>query len=265
MLVKVFETKQEAAQAAAEKAAGILVNAVEKHGRAVFVAATGVSQFEFLEALTKIKSIPWNKTVMFHLDEYVGLPETHPASFRKYLKERLVEKVRPGEVHFINGDAPDPVEECRRLNELIRDVDVHVAFVGIGENCHLAFNDPPANVDVEDPYIIVELADSCRQQQVGEGWFEKIEDVPRKAITMSVKQILKSKQIIAVVPEKRKAPAVKQTLEGPISPHCPASYLRTHPSVYLFLDREAASLLDETTLRAFQDLPSESYGAGGRS
>lgn len=265
MLVKVFGTKREAAQAAAEEAAGILVSAIKKHGKAVFVAATGASQFEFLEALTSIKPIPWNKTVMFHLDEYIGLPEIHPASFRKYLKDRLVEKVRPGEVHFINGDAPDPVEECRRLNELIRDVDVHVAFVGIGENGHLAFNDPPANVDAEDPYIIVELADSCRQQQVGEGWFQRIEDVPQRAITMSIKQILKSQHIISVVPDKRKALAVKHALEGPISPHCPASYLRTHPSVYLFLDKEAASLLDETTLRVFQDLPSENHGAGGRS
>jgi len=242
MVVKVFETKREAAQAAAEKAAGILVSAVEKHGRAVFVAATGASQLEFLEALTSMKSIPWNKTIMFHLDEYIGLPETHPASFRKY--------------------PPDPVEECRRLNELIRDVDVHVAFVGIGENGHLAFNDPPANVDVEDPYIIVELADSCRQQQVGEGWFQRIEDVPQRAITMSIKQILKSQHIISVVPDKRKAIAVKHTLEGPISPHCPGSYLRTHPCAYLFLDRQAASLLKETTLQNFRASPSKNYAAG---
>jgi len=262
MVVKVFETKREAAQAAAEKAAGILVSAVEKHGRAVFVAATGASQLEFLEALTSMKSIPWNKTIMFHLDEYIGLPETHPASFRKYLREKLVEKVQPGEVHFIRGDAPDPVEECRRLNELIRDVDVHVAFVGIGENGHLAFNDPPANVDVEDPYIIVELADSCRQQQVGEGWFQRIEDVPQRAITMSIKQILKSQHIISVVPDKRKAIAVKHTLEGPISPHCPGSYLRTHPCAYLFLDRQAASLLKETTLQNFRASPSKNYAAG---
>lgn len=245
MNVQIFDNKQELGRAAAQKAADILKQAAATRGKAVFIAATGASQFEFLEALTSLKSIPWDKTVMYHLDEYLGLPETHPASFRRYLKERLIDKVQPGEVHLVNGDAKDPKLECRRLSALIRKEKVDVAFVGIGENGHLAFNDPPADFLTDEPFIIVDLAESCRRQQVNEGWFDKLDEVPKRAITMSIKQILKSRHIICVVPDARKASAVKATLEGGITPWCPASILRTHNNVYLFLDKDSAKLLQK--------------------
>lgn len=250
MKVRIFDNKQELGRAAARKAADILKQAVATRDKAVFVAATGASQFEFLEALTSLGSIPWTKTVMYHLDEYIGLPETHPASFRRYLKERLVDKVHPGKVHFIRGDAEDPLLECRRLGKLISQEPVDVAFIGIGENGHLAFNDPPANFEIDAPYIVVELDEACRRQQVGEGWFANIDEVPRKAISMSIKQIMKSKNIICTVPDARKARAVKNCLEGEISPANPASIIRKHEGAFLFLDKDSAKLLSE---RAYKD------------
>ena len=182
---------------------------------------------------------------MFHLDEYIGLPEHHNASFRKYLKERLVDKVNPGKVHLIKGDARDPEKECNRMSWLISQEDIDIAFVGIGENGHLAFNDPPADFETEKPYIIVDLDQKCREQQVGEGWFQNIEEVPDQAISMSIKQILKSKNIICVVPDKRKAEAVRNCLSpnAPVSPMHPASILKTHPHTWVFLDEKSASLL----------------------
>ena len=181
---------------------------------------------------------------MFHLDEYVGLPETHPASFRRYLKERLVERVHPGEVHLIQGDVQDPQVECERLNRLIAGHEIDVAFVGIGENGHLAFNDPPADFRVEDAYIVLELDEACRRQQLAEGWFASLDAVPRQAISMSVRQIMKSEAIVCTVPERRKAQAVRDCLTGEVSPLRPASTLRQHERAYVFLDAEAASLLD---------------------
>ena len=170
MELRIFETKKEMARAAAEEAAQILREAIKEKNEAVFVAATGVSQFEFLEALASTTLVDWSKTMMFHLDEYIGIPENHPASFRKYLKERLIEKVYPGTFYLINGDAEDPKLECERLNKMISNKEVDVAFVGIGENGHMAFNDPPADFDTEKPYIVVELDENCRRQQLGEGW-----------------------------------------------------------------------------------------------
>ncbi len=240
----VFPTKSEMAQAAAVKAAELLKAAIADRGHATFVAATGASQFEFLAALAATPGIPWERTTMFHLDEYIGLPETHPASFRRYLRERLVERVHPGTVHWIRGDASDPQVECRRLNRLIAGHEVDVAFVGIGENGHLAFNDPPADFETEDPYIIVELDEACRRQQLGEGWFGSLDEVPRRAISMSVKQIMKSRAIVCTVPDRRKAQAVHDCLTGEITPLHPASILRRHDRAFLFLDAEAASLLD---------------------
>lgn len=242
--VKIFETKKEMGEAAAKKAAEILKKAIKEKNEAVFVAATGTSQFEFLESLTGTPSIDWSKTVMFHLDEYIGIPEDHPASFRKYLKERLIDKVHPGTVYLINGDARDPEKECERLNKTISKKEVDVAFVGIGENGHLAFNDPPADFNTEKPYIIVELDETCRRQQVGEGWFKSLDEVPKRAISMSIKQIMKSKSIICTVPDERKARAIKNCLEGEISPYYPASILRKHKSVFLFLDKDSAKLLN---------------------
>ena len=245
MKVKVFKTKQEMGKAAAEKAARILINTIKEKGEASFVPATGASQFEFLENLTSMPSIDWSKTTMFHLDEYIGIPETHPASFRKYLKERLIDKVHPRAVYLIKGDAEDPQSECERLGKLISEKEIDVAFIGIGENGHLAFNDPPADFDTEKPYLVVELDEASRRQQLGEGWFERLDDVPRRAISMSIKQIIKSKNIICIVPDSRKTQAVKDCLEGNISSDHPASILRKHENAFLFLDKDSARLLEK--------------------
>ena len=236
--VKIFETKRETG-----RAAGILKAAIREKNEAVFVAATGASQFEFLESLVSIPSVDWSKTTMFHLNEYVGIPENHPASFRRYLTERMIDKVHPGTVYLIKGDAKDPELECQRLNKIISQKEIDVAFVGIGENGHLAFNDPPADFDIERPYILVELDEACRRQQAGEGWFKSIDDVPSRAISMSIKQIMKSKSIICTVPDSRKAQAVRACLEGEISPYHPASILRKHKQAFLFLDKNSAKLL----------------------
>jgi len=241
--IKVFPTKTEMAAAAARQAADALRRALHARGKAHVIAATGASQFEFLDALTATTAIDWPRVVFFHLDEYVGLPESHPASFRRYLKERIVARVRPGGFHFIEGDAADPAAEARRVGELIRAHPIDAAFVGIGENGHLAFNDPPADFETEDPYLLVTLDEACRRQQLGEGWFKDFEEVPRRAISMSVRQILKSQRIVGVVPDARKARAVRDCLEEEVSPLRPASILRTHPRTTLYLDRASASLL----------------------
>jgi glucosamine-6-phosphate deaminase len=246
MDVRVFETKAEMGQAAALDAAAILREAISRKGMAHVIAATGASQFEFLDALTAIPGIDWSKVVCFHLDEYVGLPETHPASFRRYLKERLVARVHPGAFHFIEGDAAEPAVEARRVGRLIRTCAIDAAFVGIGENGHLAFNDPPADFETEEPYLVVTLDEACRRQQLGEGWFAGLEDVPKQAISMSVRQILKAERILCVVPDARKARAVRASLEEELGPERPASILRTHPRATLFLDRESAGLLART-------------------
>ncbi len=243
--VKIFATKKEMGKAAAKEAAKILRSTIKEKGEAVFVAATGASQFEFLEALTSLPSVDWPKTTMFHLDEYIRIPENHPASFRKYLKEKLINKVHPGTVHLIKGDAEDPELECERLNKIISTKEIDVSFIGIGENGHLAFNDPPADFNTEKPYIIVELDEACRKQQLGEGWFNSLNEVPHKAISMSIKQIMKSRNIICTVPDARKAQAVKNCLESTISPEHPASMLRKHKEVFLFLDKDSAKLLEK--------------------
>jgi glucosamine-6-phosphate deaminase len=240
----IFPTKQEMAKAAAEKAATILNEAIKRKGQATFIAATGASQFEFLDALIHEQKIDWSKTTMFHLDEYLGLTETHPASFRRYLKERLIERVHPNSVYLIQGDTASPDIECQRLNKLIAGYEIDIAFVGIGENGHLAFNDPPADFETEDPYIIVRLDEACRRQQLGEGWFESLDEVPHQAISMSIKQIMRSQAIICVVPDRRKQQAVYLTLTGEIGPMNPASILRKHGNAHLFFDAEAARLLN---------------------
>lgn len=244
MDVEVFDTKQElGAKAAADAASGIN-RAIREKGTANVILATGASQFETLNSLVEEQQVDWSKVVMFHLDEYVGMAETHPASFRRYLKERFVEKVPSLKaVHFIQGDSPDPQRECERLNHIIAAHPIDVALVGIGENGHLAFNDPPADFDTEVPFIVVELDEACRKQQMGEGWFDRIEDVPRRAISMSIKQILKSDKIICSVPDQRKAEAAKHCLEGEVTNKHPASVLQTHPEATVYLDRESASLL----------------------
>jgi glucosamine-6-phosphate deaminase len=245
MEMHVFADKYQMAEAAAARAAKLLRAAIDRRGQTAFVAATGASQFEFLEALTTTPDIDWSRTAMFHLDEYVGLSETHPASFRRYLKERLIERVHPGTVHLIRGDATDPQAECQRLNALTSGREIDVSFVGIGENGHLAFNDPPADFEVDHPYIVVELDEACRRQQLGEGWFDSLEEVPRRAISMSIRQIMRSRAIVCTVPERRKAQAVRDCFTGEITPLHPASILRQHERAYVFLDVDAASLLDQ--------------------
>ncbi|NLH15033.1 MAG: glucosamine-6-phosphate deaminase [Phycisphaerae bacterium] len=230
--------------AAAGEAGQQILSAIRSRKQADIILATGTSQLKTLDALVTFKGIDWSKVTMFHLDEYIGLPDTHKASFRKYLREQFVARVpKLAAAHFVCGDAPDPEAECRRLGQLISATTIDVALVGIGENGHLAFNDPPADFDTEEPYIIVNLDERCRRQQLGEGWFSSFEDVPSRAISMGIRQILKSRHIVCSVPDQRKAEAVRNTLEGPVLPNCPASILRTHPSCRMYLDEPAASLL----------------------
>jgi len=250
VIARVFGDKQSLGRAAAEQASVAIRRAILDRGRARIIVATGASQLVFLDALTDAKNIDWQRVEMFHLDEYVGLPITHPASFRKYLLERLIHKVGIAKYHLLDGNG-EPVEVARRVGEALQSAEVDIAFVGIGENGHLAFNDPPADFQTEESYLIVTLDEACLRQQVGEGWFANISEVPRRAISMSVRQILKAKEIICVVPDARKAPAVKLCFEGEVSPMAPASILRTHPAATIYLDRESASLLSPATLRAF--------------
>jgi glucosamine-6-phosphate deaminase len=244
--IRTFPDKVSLGEAAAAEAASALRDTIARQGRACVVAATGASQFEFLEALVLAPDVDWRRTVFFHLDEYVGLPASHAASFRRYLKERLADRVHPGAFHFIEGDRPDPEAEARRVGELIRGCEIDLAFVGIGENGHLAFNDPPADFATDQPYIVVRLDEACRRQQLGEGWFESLEDVPRRAISMSIRQIMKSRRILCVVPDARKAPAVRDTLTREVSPWRPASALQRHPAATVYLDVDSAALLDQS-------------------
>lgn len=248
MNVEIFDSKEELGVQSAQDATNKIKQAIQEKGTANIILATGASQFETLNNIVETTDINWSKVVMFHLDEYVGMPETHPASFRKYLKERVLKNVPDLKaVHFINGDSDDINQECKRLNKIISEHPIDVALVGIGENGHLAFNDPPADFDTEEPYIVVELDEACRRQQMGEGWFDTVEDVPEQAISMSIKQILKSKRIICSVPDKRKATAVKHCLEGEVSNLHPASILQKHDNCTIYLDKDSASLLSDKT------------------
>jgi glucosamine-6-phosphate deaminase len=241
--ISVSKTRIEMGNIAAKAAAGVIRKAIARKGAANIILATGQSQFEFLESLAAEK-VDWSKVEAFHLDEYIGMPITHPASFRKYLKERFVDKLpRLKKFHFVKGDSTDPAAECRRAGKLISKVTIDVACIGIGENGHLAFNDPPADFQTQEPYIIVSLDDACRRQQLGEGWFPTFEDVPTRAISMSIRQIMKSLAVVCTVPDSRKAVAVRNTLEEPVSNRVPASILREHPNCRLFLDEAAAVLL----------------------
>lgn len=227
---------------AGKKAASLIRDALAEKDAATIILATGTSQFETLRQLVNEQDIDWKKVTMFHLDEYVGLSEKHPASFRKYLRERFIDQVPIKKYYLINGEA-ESSEECSRLNALISKHIVDVALVGIGENGHLAFNDPPADFKTESPYIIVKLDEMCRKQQLGEGWFRRLEDVPQQAISMSVRQIMKAKNLVCSVPDERKAAAVKNTLEQPVSNLYPASILQQHSNCFLFLDKASASKL----------------------
>ncbi|MBP3193969.1 glucosamine-6-phosphate deaminase [Natronogracilivirga saccharolytica] len=248
MKIDISDNKIELGEKSALKASEKIRQSIEKNNTANIILATGASQFETLKNLVKSEGIDWSSVNMFHLDEYVGLDMSHPASFRKYLKERFVDKVAPlKSVNFINADNwDDPQKECDRLNQIIKEHPIDVALIGIGENAHLAFNDPPADFDTTDPYIIVELDEACRNQQMNEGWFKNIEDVPRKAISMSINHILLSDEIVCSVPDERKAPAVKNSFEREITNLYPASVLQKHNNCTVFLDRESASLLSDS-------------------
>ena len=229
---------------AAEHAAQDLRDSIQARGAAYLIVATGASQFEVLSQLVQQPDIQWERVHGFHLDEYIGIGRDHGASFCRYLQERFVDRVPLASFHYLQGDA-DPAETVRDAAEKISAIEVDVAMVGIGENGHLAFNDPPADFDAEDPYLIVELDQECRQQQVGEGWFASMSEVPTHAISMSVRQIMRTRKIYCSVPDQRKAVAVAATLTGPVSPQVPASILREHPAATLIIDDAAASQLPD--------------------
>ncbi len=229
--------------ASGKEAAEKLKEAISQKGVANIILATGTSQFETLQQLLSDKEIDWSAVNMFHLDEYIGLPITHKASFRKYLIERFIQKVPSlRAAHLIDGEA-DPASECKRLGQMILEHPIDVCLCGIGENGHLAFNDPPADFETTSPYIVVALDEACRNQQFGEGWFPTLDDVPNQAISMSIHQIMQSAHIICSVPDERKAKAVKNSLENEVSPLYPASILQQHPSCSLYLDKQSSCLL----------------------
>jgi glucosamine-6-phosphate deaminase len=240
--IKTYIDRDTMGRAASQHAARVLKQVIAERGNVRIIAATGASQFGFLEALTAEPDIDWSRVEMFHLDEYVGIPIDHPASFRKYLLERLINKTGIGRYHFLDCERDAEGAMARVGGELAR-APIDVAFVGIGENAHLAFNDPPANFETDAPYLIVTLDAACRRQQVGEGWFPSMDDVPSTAVSMSVRQIFKSREILCIVPDARKAEAVKASVEGAVSPTIPASILQEHANATLYLDRDSASLL----------------------
>ncbi len=244
MKITIAKTKQESGAAAAVLGAKLIREALRKNGKANIIVATGASQFETIGKLVREQRIDWTRVTAFHLDEYVGTPITHPASFRKYLWERFVSQLPLplAAFHYINGEG-DAQAECQRVNAIIAKHPIDVCFAGIGENGHLAFNDPPADFKTHAPYLVVQLDQACRRQQMGEGWFKTLAQVPRRAISMSIQQILKSKAIICTVPDRRKAKAVRDCLQGQISPLHPSSILQKHPATWCFLDRASASLL----------------------
>jgi glucosamine-6-phosphate deaminase len=230
----------------AEQAAADLRKAITENGKANIVVATGASQFEVLGNLVQQPDIDWSRVHGFHLDEYIGISSDHGASFCRYLRERFVDHVSLADFQYLRGDE-DPNETISRAGGLIANARIDLALVGIGENGHLAFNDPPADFDTVEPYIIVELDEPCRMQQVGEGWFDSLADVPTHAISMTVRQIMKAAKIYCSVPDQQKAAAVHATLEGQVTPEVPASILREHDAATLIIDEAAAGQLSSTT------------------
>jgi len=241
----IFTDKVSLGRAAAARAANRINAAIAARGEARVIFASAASQFEFIEALLARDDIDWSKVCGFHLDEYVGLPADHPASFRRFLRERLLAKLPcpPKSFTFVGGDAPDTAAECARLEAALREAPIDVACIGIGENGHIAFNDPPADFGTKAAYAVVALDEVCRRQQVGEGWYPSLDAVPTHAYSMTVPQIMASKAIVCVVPDERKAQAVAAALEGPVTNLCPSSVLRLHPDCALFIDTPAASRL----------------------
>lgn len=241
--LKVYKDETSAGAASAVFVAEKLKEVITKKGRANLILATGASQFTFLEAVKKL-DVDWSKITVFHLDEYKGLPETHPASFRKYLKERIINEVKPAKVYFINGDADNLDEEIQNYETALKNHPIDVACIGIGENGHIAFNDPGV-ADFDDPKLVkvVQLDDMCRNQQLGEGWFKSLDDVPQEAVSLTIPAIMGCEVISCLCPNERKAQAIYNTVNAPISTDCPATILRTHPSTVIFLDSDSASKL----------------------
>lgn len=238
MEIRVYPTRAEMSRAAATHAAASLRRVVGERGHATVVAATAASQLEFQRALSSTPDVPWDEVELFQLDEYIGLPQGHPAAFRQLLFENVIRPTGITKYHLIDGSDADRSRAA--LNAVLAETVVDAAWLGIGENAHLAFNDPPADFTTRDPYIVVSLDDTCRRQQVGEGWFATLDDVPTTAVSMSIQQMLRAREILVIVPDARKAAAVKATREAEISPAVPASILRTHPNVTLYLDEAAA-------------------------
>lgn len=260
MLLKVFKDSTALARAAAAQAAASIRNAIGDHDHCRVILATGTSQFEFLGFLTKVDGIDWKKVEAFHLDEYVGMEVTHPASFQKILLERVIHKTGITKYHFIESDAADLPAAVREVARRLTSSPIDIAFVGIGENGHIAFNDPPADFETEEPYLIVELDELCRRQQVGEGWFADISEVPTRAISMSPRQIMKAREIIAVVPDRRKAKAVRLCIEGNVRPEAPASILRQHSNATVLVDEDSSSLLSDELRSKLQALGEVTVG-----
>jgi glucosamine-6-phosphate deaminase len=243
--VSIYPNKVALGEGAATVVAGLLSGVLKAEGKAAIILATGASQYQFLAALRGHKEVDWRRVTAFHLDEYLGMPATHPASFRRYLRERIFDALPFGAVHLLEGDAPDSGAECRRYASLLAAESITVACIGIGENGHLAFNDPPADFETPEAVRVVVLDEACRRQQVGEGHFASVDDVPGRALSLSIPAILAARAISCVVPDRRKAAAVHCALEGPVSPDCPASALRLHRAAHLFLDPDSASMLTQ--------------------
>jgi len=244
MQVQVLPNPVATGNAAARRGAEVLREALRLRGSATIVVATGASQFAMYDTLVQEPGIDWSRVTVFHLDEYIGLPITHGASFRGYLRQRFLSRLPVAPVFVsIDGDAPDLGAELARLNGLLAGKPVDLCFAGIGENGHLAFNDPPCDFEVRNPYIVVDLDEACRRQQLGEGWFPTLEAVPRQAISMSIRQIMASACLVMTIPDLRKAVAVQRALEGPVDAACPASIIQQHANCAVFLDTDAASKL----------------------
>ncbi len=249
MKVRVFPDKIKLAETAAIQASDSIRRAIRETGAARIIAATGAAQFDFLEILTRKDGIDWARVEMFHLDEYIGIPISHPASFRKFLLDRLINKAGIKRYHLLDGER-EPGKVIAEVSSEIRKAPIDLAFVGIGENGHLAFNDPPADFETDEAYIVVELDEACRRQQLGEGWFKSLDEVPRRALSMTIRQVLKAREIIGIVPDTRKAEAVAKCFDGEISPMAPASILRTHENATVYLDKNSAARLKSETVTA---------------
>jgi len=250
MEIKVFRSKKDLAQAAANQAAILMCEAITRRGIARIIAATGASQFDFLDALTQTPDLDWGRVEMFHLDEYVGMSESAPASFCRYLRERLIDKTGLKNYHLLDG-TDDPAAVIKRVSEEIRKAPIDVAFAGVGENGHLAFNDPPADFETDEAYMVVNLDEDCRRQQLGEGWFPTLADVPWQALSMTIRQLMKAEHILCIAPDTRKAKAIRACFGGEVSPAAPASVLQRHPNAVIYLDQESSALLPQAKVEAY--------------